>query len=85
MGGGEAQLLAGMEKLAGDMVVDALRTGCTVETVTIFGLQVSYEMERATVFRMMVNFKSKQSTLTEGDEKLPLEVAFSTLIAAVVH
>lgn len=69
----------------GYMVVDALRTGCTIETVTIFGLQVSYEMERATVFRMIVNFKLKQSTLTEGDEKLPFEVAFSRLIAAVVH
>ena len=64
--------------------MDALRTGCTVETETIFGLQVSYEMERATVFRMMVNFKLKQSTLT-GDKKLPLEVAYSRLIAAVVH
>ena len=82
------QLLAGMEKVAGDVAYEVLRKDIPAaekafETINIYGLLCDFTIRECQVYKLELDFVNTKSTLSKGDEDVPLATAISRLIATL--
>ena len=77
------QLLASMEKLAGDLAFECLKLGCQFEAIIILGLIINFNKEICEVFELTMNFLNKQSNFKIGYETLPINDAINQMITAL--
>ena len=80
------QLLAGMDKLAGDLAFEQLRSDKTAEDklfryIIIYGLVINYEDHSCTPYKLTMDFARKTSTLDTGTQQLPLEEGVTRLLS----
>ena len=73
------QLLANMNKCAGDMALAAAKKGIIFRKITVFGLLVDYYSRSVTkVFKLALDFNERKSVLECEDTAHPIADAFSS-------
>ena len=83
------QLLAGMEKVAGDMTWMHLTHGGislkvkVFEQIELFGLIVNFEQLKCQAYKLKMEFDNNRSTLYAGNEELELNQAINRLLATL--
>ena len=80
------QLLAGMDKVAGDLAFEQLRSNKAATErlfryIIIYGLVINYEDHSCTPYKLTMDFVINSSTLDTGTQQLPLEEGVTRLLS----
>ena len=79
------QLLANMEKVAGDVAWYWLRSSTqkVFKHIVILGLAIDFQKRNSLAYKLKMDFEVGVSTLYIGDEELPLEDGINQLFASL--
>ena len=80
------QLLAGMDKLAGDLAFEQLRSDKPAKDrlfryIIIYGLVINYDDHSCTPYKLTMDFDENSSKLNTGKQQLPLEEGITRLLS----
>ena len=78
------QTIAETIRYAGDLLADTLLKGCSVNTISVFGLALNYGTLSAKLVHLKVDFQNGTSKALVSDNAVPLYPAFCWLLDAIV-
>ena len=68
------QLLAGMEKIAGDLAISYLQSGSNIfQQIWIFRLIIDYKADSCKMYKLEINFIEKYSKLHQCDKVVKVD------------
>ena len=88
VGNNVGQLLAGMDKAAGDVAYEHLTKNIPAakkkfDIIEIYGLLCDYATRSSQVYKLQLNFLKNTSTLLQGNEEVPLATGMTGILATL--